>query len=98
MLGKLGVARTGLPVAVLVLAHLFGSIHFSRLPLLHLTMNAELISSLGNALLLKKLIPLSSSFNGLAASKGLWEKALHGFTLFAQKKLVQVLYQNKWVL
>jgi len=47
-------------------------------------MNGELISSLGNALLLKTLIPLSSSINGLSPSKGLWEKALHGFTLFAE--------------
>lgn len=30
MLGKLGVACTGLPVAVLFLAHLFGSFHSSR--------------------------------------------------------------------
>ncbi|MEQ2251915.1 hypothetical protein ILYODFUR_016111 [Ilyodon furcidens] len=39
--------------------------------------------------------PFSSPLNGPSPPKELWEKALHRFTLFAQKKLVQVLCPNK---
>lgn len=95
MLGKLWVACARLPVAVFspgppwVLSLLYG------LPLLDLTMNAGLISSLGNAPLSKKVIPPSSLLNGQSSSKELWEKALLRFTLFSQKKLVQGLCPDK---
>lgn len=60
MLGKLWAACAGLPVAVLFLGPPIWILSLLQgLPLLDLTMNAELISSLGNAPLSRKVIPSS---------------------------------------
>lgn len=60
MLGKLWVACPGLPAAVLFLGPPIWILSLLQgLPLLDLTMNAELISSLGNAPLSRKVIPSS---------------------------------------